>query len=154
MITEAYISSVAFGEGPSAGMSLVKDHNGNQYDTTSLYVAVGDSPQQFYNGLLIQFGGAGFSVASVSSGSAAGASGAAFTPPMIWGITLQSASLPQFYLNYGTPVTTTLDIPAQGNYYIMFGSSPGGSGLVVNWVRARAYPPGGIMPSVVFGKVI
>ena len=56
-----------------------------------------------------------------------------------------------FWENYNLEGTTTLGIPPVGNYYLTLGSSA--AEFTVYWLRTRAYPPDGVMPSVTFGGV-
>ena len=54
-------------------------------------------------------------------------------------------------------LNSTTTVPPEGNYYIVVGA--GGDLLSsklefsFNWLRTRAYPPNGVMPSVTFGSV-
>jgi hypothetical protein len=60
------------------------------------------------------------------------------------------------YVNDGSVSTTTTDVPPKPLYISLSDYSTGG-GAAVNsfyqWIRTRAYPPNGVMPSVTIGSV-
>jgi len=63
------------------------------------------------------------------------------------------------YYNYAVELSATTTITSS-NYLLLGISSPGPSAgspasetIQVNWLRTRAYPPNGVMPSVSFGSV-
>ncbi len=66
---------------------------------------------------------------------------------------------PQLYSTSGgySGTVTTQPITSGSEIYLSNVGSTGNSGtlydLYINWERARAYPPGGIMPSATFGSV-
>jgi len=150
-ILDAYVSSITFGtSGDNAGISFVVDPSGNQYTSTTHYVNVGTSGGQFYNGVLNQFStSSNFEIASLNSGTYT-ISSTTTTSTGIWSLWATSSTA-YGSINYGSPLTVTSNIPPAGSYYIMAGASSGASTVVYRWVRVRAYPPNGVMPSVSFG---
>ena len=147
-ILDAYISSITYGtSGDNAGISFVVDPSGNQYTLTPHYVAIGTGGGQFYSGILNQFStSSDFGTVSVNSGNYTG-SGSLTTSTGIWSLWATS-SASYGSINYGSPLTVTSNIPPAGSYYIMAGASSGASTVTYQWVRVRAYPPNGVMPSV------
>jgi hypothetical protein len=71
---------------------------------------------------------------------------------VVYSVQVNSATSAQVYLNYNqissssslTPVTIS---------YLLVGSGVNGLTQHVQWIRTRAYPPNGVMPSVSFGSV-
>ena len=60
-----------------------------------------------------------------------------------------------WYMNYMTVISSSTDSPS-GNVYFALGmgvynGNPYAVSMSVYWVRVRAYPPNGVMPSVSFG---
>ena len=74
----------------------------------------------------------------------------------IWGIAY-TGSVNTFYWNNDTEFTSSSSYSPEGNVYAVIGANYGnliGNGkFVFHWVRVRAYPPNGIMPSASFGKL-
>ena len=64
---------------------------------------------------------------------------------------VSTGSIAYGYSNY-IAYSATSNVAPIGNYYIAIGSGAA-SGLKVQWLRVRAYPPNGVMPSVSFGSV-
>jgi hypothetical protein len=60
-------------------------------------------------------------------------------------------------INYNSIFTTTSAVSESPTYFDIAPSNNGGSkpstGVYVYWLRTRAYPPNGVMPSVSFGSV-
>ncbi|MEM0142808.1 MAG: DUF2341 domain-containing protein [Candidatus Parvarchaeum sp.] len=73
----------------------------------------------------------------------------------IYSIAITSSAVSTWY-NYGGATSTTSNVPTAPLYVSLSVTSIGG-GAAVNmfyqWVRVRAYPPNGVMPSVTFGSV-
>ena len=67
----------------------------------------------------------------------------------LYGIVAPSSSQATALRNY-TMYSTTADVPPQGNYYLVAGTS---NNTALYYLRTRAYPPNGIMPLVSFGSV-
>jgi len=66
----------------------------------------------------------------------------------IYSIYYTSASSASVAFNYGSLVdTTTTNIPSS----VPPGGFTGGASFTIQWLRTRAYPPNGVMPSVSFG---
>ncbi len=56
--------------------------------------------------------------------------------------------------NYGSPYSNNVGFTASTSLYpTLLAYGPDTISLAVQWVRARAYPPSGVMPSVSFGTV-
>ena len=77
----------------------------------------------------------------------------------IWGLEWLSGEAGSWYNGYPTPTTTTSDVPTDTtyltlSYYAYSGLSGTPSNLQFQWVRTRAYPPNGVMPSAVFGNPV
>ena len=74
----------------------------------------------------------------------------------IYGVSLSSNAGITTYVNYGDSSSTTSDNPS-APLYINLGVYNTGGGSTFNlqytWIRIRAYPPNGVMPSVSFGSV-
>ncbi|MCL5016714.1 MAG: DUF2341 domain-containing protein [Candidatus Parvarchaeota archaeon] len=74
----------------------------------------------------------------------------------IYGVSLSSNAGITTSVNYGDLSSTTSDNPS-ASLYVNLGvyNTGGGSpfNLEYTWVRVRAYPPNGVMPSVSFGSV-
>ena len=65
-----------------------------------------------------------------------------------------SSSSASFYVNYGSPSTLTTDI--YSSQLPIGGANTQGAQVTIGpfyWIRVRAYPPNGVMPSVSFGPV-
>jgi hypothetical protein len=70
----------------------------------------------------------------------------------IWTISAVSSTAANFYLNYGSEVSITADAPT---YPLSIGFS-GDEGNLENfyWLRTRAYPPNGVMPTTSAGSLV
>jgi len=76
----------------------------------------------------------------------------------IWGIEWLSGEAGWWYNSYSPITTTTSDVPTDTNYltlsyYAWSGLSGTPTSLEFQWVRTRAYPPNGVMPSVSIGSL-
>jgi len=62
-----------------------------------------------------------------------------------------------WYMNYGTVVSSSTYSPSGNVYFALgmgiYGGNPTTASMFIYWVRVRAYPPNGVMPSVSFGGV-
>ncbi len=94
------------------------------------------------------------------SGGASGGSvnGGAFTYPFVASASDQGTSSFTGNFNYGsiTQATSTTYVPALPSSYLVLGTNWGGSTssyVTYQWVRARNYPPNGVMPSASYGSV-
>jgi hypothetical protein len=149
-VLDAYASSITYGtSGDHAGISFVVDSSGRQYTDTNLFVQIG-TVGEFYDGVLGQFStSSDFKIASVYNAYNIPTSTIS-TSTGVW--SLWATSTKSYgSINYGSPLIQTSSIPPAGSYYIMVGASYGASTVTYNWVRVRAYPPNGVMPSVTFG---
>ena len=89
----------------------------------------------------------------------------AYNAPIIEGIawTATGSQLLEIVPNYNYNNMETVSESSTSNslsthLYVMIGQAPAGSssntgGYTANWLRTRAYPPNGVMPSVTFGSV-
>ena len=90
---------------------------------------------------------------SADSGSEIYANGADISYPAIFGIYWKATDTATEYTNYESPLlASTTDAPTITNSYIGLGAC-GANSITFNWLRLRAYPPNGVMPSVTFGSV-
>ncbi len=76
----------------------------------------------------------------------------------IWGLEWLSGEAGYWYNGYPAPATTTSDVPTDTTYltlsydaYTNIGGIP--TAMEYYWVRTRAYPPNGIMPTASFGTL-
>ncbi|MGC8888750.1 MAG: hypothetical protein ACP5K3_02140, partial [Candidatus Micrarchaeia archaeon] len=70
-----------------------------------------------------------------------------------------TASSITLYANYGSPLTFSNVPSASALKYLEIGKPDGegagySGGETIKWLRTRAYPPSGVMPSVSFGSVV
>jgi len=85
---------------------------------------------------------------SVNAGSYAYVDGKSITYPAIFGFYWGATASATEYTNYTSPLTApTTDAPTMTNAYVGLGSWYNGS-ITFDWLRLRAYPPNGVMPSV------
>ena len=148
-ITEMYIYLTTVGVG---GMLNAVDIDGNDYTASpSGWVTSSSSTGRVYYGQVLDLRNNGAS----NTNYQASWSPTSITVPTsasnyyLMGMSVQSNGY--FWENYNLEGTTTTDIPPAGNYYLTLGSD--GASFTVYWVRVRAYPPNGVMPSVTFGSV-
>ena len=87
-----------------------------------------------------------------SGGSIAGTTGSAVSVPGILSTVWIGSSQITAEFNYVNPTTETSDVPTYANSYIVF-IVQGSVTYTAYWIRDRAYPPAGVMPSVSFGAV-
>ncbi len=127
------------------GFGYAVDPSGNPYTYYSNpWIATGSAAGRYYSGVFENL------AAGNSFGSVKDAAGAGFgtTAPGIIGVV--STGTTSYGYSSRNVYSTTSSVPPTGNYYIEIGDG-GGSGLTVQWLRTRAYPPNGVMPSVSFG---
>ena len=87
-----------------------------------------------------------------SSGDVSGTTGAAVgTSGIVSTIWTNSSAVTATY-DYGDATTETTDVPTYGSAYIVLMTQYSTS-YTLQWLRTRAYPPNGVMPSVSFGSV-
>ena len=100
---------------------------------------------------------AGFSASSGSStysifGSSSSISTNQGTTESVWTAVLATSTTGSGFLNYGTPTNGT--ITAVSSYNVGLGTQNNVNDSFMQWLRTRAYPPNGVMPSVTFGAVV
>ena len=90
---------------------------------------------------------------SANDGSEIFVNGVSINYPNIFEVYWASTDTATEYTNYKNPLqASTTDAPTITNSYIGLGAWGAGS-ITFNWMRVRAYPPNGVMPSVSFGSV-
>jgi len=78
-------------------------------------------------------------------------SGGSTTSYQVWSIGTTS-TYSYIILNYGTPITLSTDFSANTSEQIALDVYQTSYSIKVQWLRTRAYPPNGVMPSVSFGS--
>lgn len=75
--------------------------------------------------------------------------------PGIDGQAWTSSSTQYYYKNYGVSAASSTDYALPSTIYISAGvyCCSGSNLLTIQWLRVRAYPPNGVMPSVTFGTL-
>ena len=146
-IQESYVDTTTLGDGMYNGYYL--SDGGGQYNIVSAGIyLIGTTTGYWYNG--VGTGIVSSTAVSLLNGVHANSEVYTATGYQIIG-TYATSTESYFQQNYNNVLTETTDIPAQGNYYIETGSS--GAVFTTYWLRTRAYPPSGVMPSVSFGAV-
>ncbi len=70
----------------------------------------------------------------------------------LWSVTLLGSSS-EYQYNYGSPITVSSSAPPlPGNVGVGVAGTTTGSGFFMQYMRVRAEPPNGVMPSVAFGS--
>jgi len=143
-IVEMYIES---GIGSNSGIMYVVDVNGNQYTNAGYgeWIAVGSSAGQAYSGIENDMRSQ-YAIDNFNNGSSMPVVYSYPSTPLITGIVVPNSVNGILYVNDIPVVTNPDNVPPQGNYYIALGGYE--SNLNVYYVRTRAYPPNGVMPSV------
>ena len=143
-ILEMYVNS---GVGSDSGIMYAVDVNGNQYTNANYgeWIAEGSSAGQAYNAVEADMR-SNYAISQVYLGSGSNIGYPYPNAPLIAGVTVPNSANGILYVN-DVPVTTNTQlVPPQGNYYITLGGYQ--SNLNVYYVRTRAYPPNGVMPSI------
>jgi len=136
MISDVLESNFQVTTASAGGMVYAVDSKRNQY-TQADWLSVGTGTGQLNDGQV-------FDLRSASSGTASGGSFTAITTGVstsgnyMAGIAIPTKDNGYFYVNEANVVTSTSNIPSQGNYYIELGSNGGVFSL--NWVRTRLSP--------------
>jgi hypothetical protein len=94
---------------------------------------------------------------STSSAGADTASGYGTTSTTgVWTAQVSSTSATTYMFNYGNAQTVSSDAPTYPLAVTAIGNLKGASSFSISttWLRTRAYPPSGIMPSAAFGNAI
>jgi len=159
------ISSAAGGDGvwtPSANYSppIILDFYGNPYASDGVWAETGfvatTSPYSTYNdGTFIQgysgniFGQQHVNISSTNSGNLATSN----VGNQIWTVIWASSTTSNYQLNYGNTQTLSSDAPYPPLAIGLVKANNGTSSptYYVQWLRTRAYPPNGVMPSISFG---
>ncbi|MCL5016553.1 MAG: DUF2341 domain-containing protein [Candidatus Parvarchaeota archaeon] len=131
------------GLGANMGFGYVLNSSGGAYTFYNMWVELG---ADYYSGITENFGSANnFMTVNSGSNTQFGSTGQGILS------VVSTGSIAYGYSNYIT-YSATSNVAPIGNYYIAIGSGAA-SGLKVQWLRVRAYPPNGVMPSVSFGSV-
>jgi len=72
-----------------------------------------------------------------------------FTGPYIQSLGWNGSTL-YWWANYTNEYTEGTSLSSSSQYYLQIAAWPSGAPAVIQWVRTRAYPPNGVMPSVSF----
>ena len=143
-ILEADVSYPHTTANDNMGFGYALNNSGGPYTNYGGWIEVGSD---YYSGITENLGNDEDFV-NVNDGSF---SSFASTAPGIIGIV--STGTITYSYSSGNVYSSTGDVPPAGIYYIEIGDG-GGSGLIVQWLRTRTYPPNGVMPSVSFGSVV
>jgi len=148
-IVEMYINSGMYSD---SGIMYVVDVNGNVYTNANYgqWIAIGTATGQAYNGLEGDARST-YALTSFNSGSHSIVAYSYPNAPLIMGIVVPNSANGYLYVNEVPVTTNTQNVPPQGNYYITLGGYQ--SNLNVYYVRVRAYPPSGVMPTVSIGSI-
>ena len=143
-ILEMYVNS---GISTDSGIMYVVDVNGNQYTNANYgqWISVGPATGEAYNGLEADTR-TQYAISQFRSGVS---SNTPYTYPnatLIMGVVVPNLTNGYLYVNDVPVATNTQNVPPHGNYYISLGGYQ--SNLNVYYVRTRAYPPNGVMPSI------
>jgi len=74
----------------------------------------------------------------------------AFTVPYIQSLGWNGSTL-YWWADYANEYTERTSLSSSSPYYLQIAAWPSGVPAVIQWVRTRAFPPNGVMPSVIFG---
>jgi len=74
----------------------------------------------------------------------------AFTGPYIQSLGWNGSTL-YWWADYTNEYTEGTSLSSSSPYYLQISAWPSGVPAVIQWVRTRAFPPNGVMPSVSFG---
>lgn len=75
-------------------------------------------------------------------------SGGSTSAYQVWSVGSAGTSYAYLTLNYKTTVTTTTDYTPTTTDYVSFNSMTNSYYIKIQWLRVRAYPPNGVMPTV------
>ena len=138
--------------------ALQTTHGGGADEVLQWAVSLGASGSDGWGNInVVGFGYDGngdLEVRTVSGGAASGYQGASITTPGIVGGSWQATGTDEAFWNYTTTeIGGSTNQPTIGNAYIdLFIDNNAGS-TTFQYIRTRAYPPSGVMPSVTFGAV-
>ena len=146
-VLEAYSS----GTWNYAGFMFVNDINESPFSYNAWWV-IGSLPGQAYNGMIADPWGTGssgnaFQYAINGTGYTFGSSVSSIILNNIVSIYSSGSQIGQL-INYGSTnsQSTSASLPST-TYYIEIGAASGNS-ISLHWIRYRAYPPNGVMPTV------
>ena len=147
-LVEGFLSSFNIGNGNDyARLGLMtspinigeEGTNGYDFFLFNAYVTTDQSLEKYVNG----------GQANLVTGSTTPSSNTVYS--LMWPATGQESTL----VNYGNLISSADSSITQANSYIDLEQTANGApdGYTVQWLRTRAYPPSGVMPSVSFGSV-
>ena len=76
-----------------------------------------------------------------------------FSDDKVYSIDWVSTGKEGAYINYQKEISGNDTALKIGDYYLFVGPDSPGASVSFQWLRTRAYPPNGVMPSVSFGSV-
>jgi len=138
-----------------SGFMFINDVNGNPY-STSAWFAVGATQGYAYNGVVADpwgtnSGGNAFIYALNGNGSLIGTSVASIILNNIVSIYSSGSTVGQL-INYGNINSQSTSVSLPSTTYNIEICSVASQVISLHWIRYRAYPPNGVMPSVSIGS--
>ena len=134
-VVDAYIPSQSSG----TGFRIYESLTNNVGESSGTYGWGWQGGTQY-----LLYGGSGLASEAVAS-----------FPTDVWSFVWSATGSQSGSLAYGSTLSTSNTSATIANYYLVIGLFYDvGSGTVnMQWLRTRAYPPSGVMPSVTFGSV-
>ncbi|MCL4396951.1 DUF2341 domain-containing protein [Candidatus Parvarchaeota archaeon] len=130
------------------GFGYIVSTSSNSYTIDTLWLQVGSSSGDAYSGIIDNLGDSNnFMTVKSGSDSEFGSASSGILS------VVSTGSEAYGYDGYNLVYSDTNYVAPSGNYYIAIGSG-GTSGLKIQWLRTRTYPPNGVMPLVEFGSEI
>ncbi|MCL4389660.1 hypothetical protein M1397_03595 [Candidatus Marsarchaeota archaeon] len=132
--------------------------------TSTEYIDVGESTGTAlaidgvpYSGYSIEMPGASGGLELRYEGSGGGGSvtnnaAFTFTNDAIYSMAWVANGNEQIYVNYQNEISSTNTVETIANYYPYIGVFASSNSAFFQWLRTRAYPPNGVMPSVSFSN--
>ena len=128
-------------------IGYVSQSGGFTYEpSTSIAWSTNDAPPSLATGI-------GTSASSIDFATGTAPAGTFNVGTVYWGASTSSSG----WIDYGSKITSTTDVPTAQLYVGINNNQADGSAPPVStlyWLRIRAYPPSGVMPSVSFGAVL
>lgn len=157
LIAESNFQQVNYGTGASQGEIAIANSNSTATSTNAIDVSMGWGKSYFSQDYM---SGGAVTDDLNQAGNNNGNWNYASVQTLSGSTSFYGYIAPQLYSTsggYSATETAANPISASSNYYIGLGISPTSSSYPwdsnINWMRARAYPPAGVMPSVSFGSL-
>lgn len=157
LIAESNFQQVNYGTGASQGEIAIANSNSTATSTNAIDVSMGWGKSYFSQDYM---SGGAVTDDLNQAGTNNGNWNYASVQTLSGSTSFYGYIAPQLYSTsggYSATETAANPISASSNYYIGLGISPTSSSYPwdsnINWMRARAYPPAGVMPSVSFGSL-